>query len=220
MAYADLTMLKQQLNQTSASTAYDAKMQRDLDAAAEHIEHYCSRTFDEPAGEGGLSTAVVTPRYDRSRGRWVVDVPDLSSLDDLLVQVSPDNDGDFSVNVDATTATGWPYNGNRPFILLILPSSVSDVYAGDGSMKLTGKFGWDTTPATIVEANLILAARYFMRKDAWDGITGSPDASNGENRLQADPDIRLMLRSFRRYWAARSTGSTSSNYALSYGWVF
>ena len=71
-------------------------------------------------------------------------------------------------------------------------------------MKVNAKWGYVTAiPAGVKEIALLQAARFFKRKDAPFGVAGN-DAMGNVMRLQArlDPDVEMLLGSYRRWWAA------------------
>lgn len=139
--------------------------------------------------------------------RYVVEIDDLMTTTALVVKTDPDTEGTFDntlvLDTDFRLA---PYNAaakGRPWRTLILGSGVT-APRGNRRIQVTATFGWTAVPATIKQAAITQAIRFFKRKDAPFGIAGSPDMGS-ELRLLArlDPDVEVLVAAAgRRYWAA------------------
>ena len=66
-------------------------------------------------------------------------------------------------------------------------------------MSVTATFGWAAVPATIHNACLLQASRFFADRNMPHGIAGSPDLGN-ELRLLAKvhPDVEVMVTPYKR----------------------
>ena len=71
------------------------------------------------------------------------------------------------------------------------------------AVQVTASFGWAAVPETIKAATIRQTARFFYRREAPFGVAGSPSMGS-EIRLlaQADPDVVVMVRPYRRMWGA------------------
>ena len=69
------------------------------------------------------------------------------------------------------------------------------------AVRVVGSWGYCTTgsqPQAVTRACLLLATRYFKRKDAPFGVVGTPEL--GFLRVTArDPEVRALLNPYRRY---------------------
>lgn len=179
----------------STSTADDAFLGNAITAASRAIDTACDRQF------GVLTVAAAryyTPfwRYDR----YAVDIDDLSSITSLVVKSDLDDDGTYE-----TTLTGmraWPLNATsdaQPFTQLVFALG-TNVWCRQGSLEVTGLWGWTAVPDTIKAATLLQASRFFKRKDAPFGVAGS-DAMGNSLRLlaKADPDVEVMVAAYKHW---------------------
>jgi hypothetical protein len=153
-----------------------------------------SRAVDRSTGRQFGLVATAETRYyqadyDYRSTCWVV------SIDDVMVSPT-------LVTVDGTATTGYVlHNRNapakgRPWTELTTTSSPGCV-----DVEVTAQWGWSAVPAAVQEATLLQASRLLARRDSPYGVTGSPD-QGGELRLleKVDPDVGLILRSYRRQW--------------------
>ncbi len=163
-----------------------------ITSAARAIDTRCNRQF-------GVVDAVeerfYTARPDYDRGRWVIDVDDLQTTDDLVVLVA---------DVELTAYRMDPPNAvakGKAWTRIVVDADSSVVPTGDElEVAATGWWGWSLgVPATVVQANKMQANRFLNRRDAWAGVAGSPD-NGSELRLLArlDPDVAVLLGGLTR----------------------
>lgn len=180
----------------------DAVLARAITAASRAIDRACNRQF-------GLVTAVearyYTARWDRRRGRWVLDIDDLMTATGLLVKADLQDDASYT---DAITVFQLkPVNAaalTRPWTQIVVhPSSPVTPTSLEDGVEVTARWGWTTVPTTIVQACLLQASRLASRRDSPYGIAGSPETGS-ELRLLAkvDPDVAVMLGTYIRHWGA------------------
>lgn len=174
-----------------------------ISAASRAIDHACNRQFgkvDAPVAR------YYTPRLDRARGRWVVEIDDLMTAAGLVVSVDVDDTGDYSGVVDAMAMK--PVNAQpdgMPWTeLVVLPNSTNMPRAREDSVEVLAAWGWTAVPNSIEQACLLQASRFLTRRNAPFGIAGSP-ADGSEIRLLAklDPDVAVMIQKYVRWWGAR-----------------
>ncbi len=178
-----------------ADTADDAELGLALAAASRALDRSCSRQFGSAAAS---VTRYYTARWDRARGRYLVDIDDLHDATGLAVASA-------GSAVAATDYTLLPRNApadGRPYTQLVFTGTVS--CGEDDIAATTDKWGWAAVPATIKEASLLQAARLVKRRDAPFGVAGSPELGN-ELRLLArlDPDVEVLVGGYRRWWGAK-----------------
>ncbi len=150
-----------------------------------------SRVIDTSAGRqfgaATIANRIYTPWYSPAAGAYYIDIDDLQDVTGMTVTQSAAVTTDYTLLPLNAAAKG------RPYTMIEVPDSAdATVYA---------IFGWTAVPPTIVDATLLQAARFAKRRDAPFGVAGSPDMGN-EIRLlaRADPDVEVMIRSYRRYW--------------------
>jgi hypothetical protein len=193
-------------NQTGASTDTDGDIELlALQAAARAIDRECGRVF-RIAGAAtartytaGLSTATVGwPFFYR---RYAVDVDDF--FDATSITVKFDDTGNGGYGTTSTAFRPGPTNAPQfgmPYRSLLFDIGTYPPQHTEG-IQITLPWGWNVVPSSVVNANLIQAARFVKRRDSPFGIAGSPDMGN-ELRLLAklDPDVALLLRAYKLDW--------------------
>lgn len=153
-----------------------------IEAASRSVDNFTSRQF----GKTDHAETRVFPTSIH-RGRVVVECDDLF----LAVQVQVDG-----VIVEGSKM--FPRNApqkSRPWELIELPVPGEEC-------TIFGDFGWESIPKTIEQGTMIQAARFLKRQESPLGVAGSPELGS-ELRLldKIDPDVAVMIRSFRRWWA-------------------
>ena len=198
-AYVTTAELRSYLN--ISDDADDAELDLAIEAASRAVDVDTSRQF------GVVSSPVerfFTARWDRRRCRWVVPIDDIMTTSGLVI-TAYDADGTSTGVITAYTLE--PRNAaadGRPWELLVVKSTSTvqptDVEAGVGG---SGTWGWTAFPTTVKQATRLQSSRFFARRTSPYGIAGSPELGS-EQRLLArvDPDVSVMLRSYRRWWAA------------------
>lgn len=78
-------------------------------------------------------------------------------------------------------------------------SHITSLTISEGPLwaRVTGTFGWDSTPSDVVTAALLTAARIYKRKDSPFGVEAFADF--GVRIARVDPDVAEMLQPWRRY---------------------
>jgi hypothetical protein len=161
--YTDVTTVKAYLGLTG--TTYDAELADDIATAARWIDNNCDQIF--------YTTEEQTRGYiPQNPGYCVIDP--VVTFTSLTAQESEwTRDTDFMLEPLNAAAQGRPYTGirtiARPFIFTL--AQIPTGWAGfDGRVYVTATFGWPAVPNEIVQANKILAARYFHRRNAPLGV--------------------------------------------------
>jgi hypothetical protein len=168
-----------------------------LETASRLVDKACGRQF----GSVTATARYYTPRWSRTLSQYVADVDDFMSITSLAVATDTALTQTFSTAV--TDFLKWPVNAaadGEPWTQLRFGPAAT-VLETPGSLRVTALWGWTAVPDAIVQATLLQAARIAKRRDAPFGVAGSPDMGN-ELRLlsKLDPDVALMVSSFRRYW--------------------
>lgn len=179
----------------------DAQLARWATSASRAVDDHCKRQFgrvDAPEAR------LYTPKWSKSRCMWLVPMDDLM-VAPTEVAVEQSTAGVFVV---VTGSVLRPLNAaakKRPWIELALPAdaAVGTLFGRQGSVRITGQWGWTTVPTEAKEAALLQGSRFAARRDSPYGIAGSPDTGS-ELRLLAkvDPDVAVSLNGLRRkVWA-------------------
>lgn len=185
--YVTLSDLKAWLG-ISGSTD-DTRLESAIEAASRAIDAECSRRF--------YSTSAT--RYFETDDPLRCDVDD-----DLLSVTSIAYDRTGLRDYQALAVTDYELDPtDAPYrIIHIAPGAAVSFPAGlRRGVRVEGSWGYNATgsaPQAIARACLILATRYFKRKDAPFGIVGTPEL--GFLRVTArDPEVRALLNPYRRY---------------------
>lgn len=186
--YVQLTELKNTSELIGFSFAdYDA--QQAINAAEQGIEEYCDRVF-YPSG------ATVDRYYTPTELGYVL-------IDDLITAstVATDTTGTGSFSQTWTANTDyqlWPFNAaadNKPYERLLVNHFSSLRFpCWTRSVKITGQWGWASTPPQVKEATTIMATRLLRRaREAPFGVIGL-GIDNAPVRIsRVDPDVAFLL---------------------------
>lgn len=185
--YATLAELKAYLGLPSDDTVDDAVLEARIESASRAIEQETGRVF----------YATTATRYFTAEHGDLLFIPDLLSITTLKT----DSDGDrvYETTWAATDYDLEPFNETPYTRIRLTPSGRYSFPTHAKGVEVVGSWGYSsTTPNAIREACLILASRYFKRKDAPFGVAGT--AEMGQMRIsKTDPDVAGLLYSFRRF---------------------
>lgn len=159
-----------------------------------------ARAIDDATGRRFWLDDTATARKFTARGR-LLDTEDGQRflLDDLgaaptLVEYGSGStwtavaSSAYETSPDNALARGKPVTG-----LLYLNGCWPVGYGTQ--LRVTGRWGFPAIPDPIKQANQILAARYFKRKDSPEGVMGSADF--GFIRMaRTDPDVAELIRPY------------------------
>lgn len=200
--YATIAELKSKLRIPSGDTQDDSELTGAVTAASRAIDHATNRQFGQVSP---VEARVYSARWDRTWCRWVVDTDDISSSTGLLVAVDDNDDQVFDKSItDFRLAPVNEDEKGRPWTQIVVNSDSANVPTkAKDSVQVTALWGWAAVPATIKEATLLQAERFYYRREAPFGVAGSPSVGS-EIRLlsMVDPDVAVMVRSYRRVWGA------------------
>lgn len=191
--YVNSTAFKATLDMSTESYA-DADIAVALEAASRAIDEICNRRFWKDAD------AAQIRYYDPVDG-------ELLRLDDLvsLTELAIDRDGNGTYEEVWTTSDYvlQPYNAaadSKPYETIrrrvranysCFPTSYE--YA----IRVTGKFGWPSVPAQVVNATSILAHKLLERmRSAPMGIVVAMDTA--VRIARTDPDVIALLNGLTR----------------------
>jgi hypothetical protein len=176
----------------------DAEIQAAIFAASRMIDEYCQRFFYQ---EGTLASPAV--RYYTPVSPWYIETDDIVQITELACD--PDFDQSYAQIWNTTTPPldvmyepvnnpqkGWPYTR-----LLAIGSYVFP-YFFPQTVRVTGIFGFPQVPYEVELACKLQAARLFIRKQSPFGIAGSVELGTVRLNSRLDPDVEMLLKTFRR----------------------
>ena len=195
MAYALVDELRQHMSIPPEDTADDVDLQRALDAGATWIDWFTGRTF----GAAGTAAAPVARVYEAA----AEDSVPLVDLQTAAPVVELDTGADRTF---ATTLTPDQYQllplGGPPFSELQAwatpPPGTDPVCFLPGQLvRVTGVWGYTDargrTPAAVSEANLLLGARYYKRREVPFGVLQAPELGAFQTLPRQDADVYQLL---------------------------
>jgi hypothetical protein len=185
--YASLLELKQQLAITDA--ANDVDLERALESASRWIEGYTGRVF---------SLATAQTRYYYPDGTERVQVADLVAVTSIAVDSSGDRT--YATTLTANDYELWPLDGPPYQEVRIWPLSTAYSFSPGRRVRIVGSFGCvvdGAAPVAVKQACLILAGRYYVRKDAPFGVLSAVDLGQFERISKEDPDVVSLLGPWR-----------------------
>jgi uncharacterized protein related to proFAR isomerase len=169
----------------------DVELALIVTAASRAIDNRCHRQF------GQVDTPeerFYTAHWSRTLGRWVAEIDDLATTEDLVV---------LADGVAVTDYRLVPLNAvakSRVWTGVVLGGGIAPAE----DLAITGRWGWPAVLATIATAARLQVNRFLSRRDSPYGIAGSP-SDGSEMRLlsRLDPDVDLMISGLVRIWVAR-----------------
>lgn len=181
-------------------TTDDVEFALVLEAASRAVDQATNRQFGQVTP---VEQRFYDAHFDGRRRRWVIEVDDIEDVTGLLVDLDLGNDETYSTNV--TDFRTHPFNNDekgRPFERIILGRDET-ANKCEGVARVAALWGWTAVPDTIKEATLLQANRFNERRSAPFGVAGSPEIGSEVRLLaKADPDVKVMLANFKRWWAA------------------
>jgi hypothetical protein len=195
MAYALVEELRQVLDIPPEDTSTDVDLQRALDAAATWVDWFTGRIF----GTTGTSTAPVARTYAAATETTVALVDLQSSAP--VVEVDTAGDRTFATPlVPAQYALnplgGPPYDELETWALPA--GGVGPIAFVPGQLvRVTGVWGYTDArgrlPAAVNEANLLLGARYYKRREAPFQLLQQPELDAFARVAAQDTDAMQLL---------------------------
>ena len=191
-AYCTLAELKASLAITD--TVDDTPLEAAITATSRMIDDYTGRFFYR----NGTTESPVA-RYYTPLDPWTMNMDDNYTITEVAT------DDNFNQTWDTVWSTsdymlepvnnpqrGWPVNRMLAIGRYVFP------YYLPQSVRITGIWGWASTPAEVNMATLIQAARLFTRRQSPFGIAGSPDLGTVRLSAKLDADVETLLRPFKK----------------------
>jgi hypothetical protein len=172
----------------------DTPLEAAITATSRMIDDHTGRFFYQ----NGTSGTPVS-RYYTPLDPWTMNMDDNVTI----TEVATDDNFNQTYNTVWSTSDymlepvnnpqrGWPVNR-----ILAIGRYVWPYYLPQ-SCRITGIWGWATTPAEVNMATLIQAARLFTRRQSPFGIAGSPDLGTVRLSAKLDADVETLLRPFKK----------------------
>lgn len=180
------------------TTTSTVEQQLAVTSASRAVDRSAGRQFGQLAAAAEWTYDAV---YDRHVGAWIVTVDDVQDLTGFAVAVAGTAVTDYDLFPRNAADKGRPYTELRfGDDAEAFPTVTSPAVA------ITALWGWSAVPDTVKLATLMQANRFAARRASPYGVAGSPaDGGGGELRLleRVDPDVAVLLASYRRRWWAR-----------------
>jgi hypothetical protein len=173
----------------------DNDIQAAILAASRMIDDYCQRAFYQ---EGTLASPVT--KYFTAVNPWYLEIDDLIEPTELATR--PAMTGSYSTIWNLNTDVMYePVNNpemGRPVTRLLAVGSYVFPYFFPQTVRITGVWGYPEVPYEVELACKIQAARLFVRKQSPFGIAGSVELGTVRLNSRLDPDVEMLLKTFRR----------------------
>lgn len=178
----------------SGQTFADTEAELAISAASRMVDRFTGRRFYPDAD----ATQI---RYFTALSPELVDIGDLLTL--TTIDLDLDADNVYETSWTALTAQ-WmlePRNvlDGAPWQYLRTRGGYAWP-AGDGAIKVVGKFGWLVAPPEVKQATALLANRLFKRnREAPFGVASIGIDQVGVRVARTDPDVEALLGPLRRF---------------------
>lgn len=196
--YCTLEELRSQLGDSGNRLAVDL-LERAVSATSRAVDAWCHRRFWQDA----TTTARTIPAGDVTPD--LVWVPDISTIEGLVVQTDPGTAGtwsttwavgDYQVEPLGADADGGAYAWWRI-------AAVGDHRFPTGQdrrsrVRVTARWGWSAVPDGVVEATILKATALFLRKDSPHGVAGFGSEGYAVRITRKDADVCELLAPYVR----------------------
>jgi len=190
-AYCSLADVKAALRITD--TIDDSLIESSINAACRMIDQYCNRYF--------YSGSAGEVRYYQASDGFICLIDDLqvltelktASTDPLIFDTTWDT-GDYQLMNPNQRANGFysPYTSISATDNYLFP-----VWAEMALVKVTGTYGWASTPDPVKFASIIQASRLFKRLESPLGVAGVSDIGIMRVGANIDGDVAQLINPFR-----------------------
>lgn len=194
--YCTLAEVKAALRITDATD--DALIEQAITSASRRIDGYCGRFFYKTS-----STAVTMYPYNE----YLLVFPNDVATSTITIKIDSNADGTYATTLTQgvdyllqPTNTGVVYRpyrsarmvGGQTFPLEVVPSFPT--------VQVTTAWGWNSIPADVNEAAVLLSMRQFARLNAALGVVGFADMALQVRSV--DPDVKDLLDQYRLFGIA------------------
>ena len=185
MSYVTLAQFKAAI--TIDDTVDDADLQRALDAASSWIDYYTGRTF---ATVGSNTEAMYFLPSEQDR----LTVPDLSSV--TALDIDTVGDESFTSSLDPEDYDLLPLNlvpGQGGYTEIRLKPTAPWCFIPGYQVRVTAYWGFGGVPASVEQACILIANRYFHRLSVPFSMWESPQTGELATLIDRDWDVMNLL---------------------------
>jgi len=175
----------------------DTAIEAAILSASRQIDEYCQRFFYQEGTVGSPST-----RYYTALNPWSLEIDDIVTLTEVATDTGFDTplqydqvwnlSSDIMVEPVNNDKKGWPYTRLLAVGEYVWP------YFFPQTCRIKGVFGFPEIPYEVELACKIQASRLFVRKQSPFGIAGSVELGTVRLNSRLDPDVEMLLKTFRR----------------------
>jgi len=188
--YSTLAQVKSALRITD--NLDDSLLEMAIESASRAIDSYTNRNFYN----AGTAVRVFSPN-----DALTVTIDDMISVS--VLETMSDTDQIFDTTWTATDYQLEPLNGvvdglTQPYTQIRAVGDYTFLsLAGEATVKVTGVWGWASTPIQVTQACVIQASRIYKRLDSPLGIiSGELGSMRVGSRI--DPDVAQLVDSLRK----------------------
>lgn len=199
---ASFTVSENLVNEVAGATVLISDVTDPMDDnALENVIEAISRVIDEETGRFFYVTASQDRYYTAEFSDLLMDIDDIVTASAIVT----DEDGDrtYERTWASTDYDLEPYNAalhSKPYTRINLAPQGRYAFPSGirRGVKITGTFGYPAVPKQINEATILIAMKLWKRKEAVFGVLGSADMGFIRVTAKNDPDISMLLDSFRK----------------------
>lgn len=192
---------------SATATAQTENQERAIEAASRAIDQYTQRHF----WQDGTSLTPKARTFPAPTDQRVLCLGEFNDLTPVVAPVvKTDDSGDGVFETTWTAGTDYellPLNPagapeQRPYTTVRATGMgrwfpVPTCTGRLARVEVTGIWGWPAIPVDVTQACLILASRFYKRKESPDGVSNWGDL--GVIRIgRTDPDVMALLDPYRR----------------------
>lgn len=161
-----------------------------------------SRAIDGHAGRYFYSSGTAT-RIFAADDALICQIDDLAGTA-ITLQTDPDADGTWADTWQPIDYQLEPVNGivdglTTPYTRIRATENYNfPTQSGEALVKVTGVWGWSSTPIAITQACVIQSSRIFKRLDSPLGVAGFGDMGAIRVSRYLDPDVEQLVAPYRR----------------------
>ena len=183
-----------------ADTIDDVLLELSIEASSREIDSICERVFFNTG-----ATAVA--RTYIPQDIFLLETDDIISVTSIKSDSTGEggfdttwNDADYQLEPLNSLAGGiaTPFTRIRAIGSKLWPIyEPRDINAGQASVQITARFGFDSVPIAIRQATILMALRQFKRYDSPLGAAGFGDLGVVTVR-RYDPDVEALISPYKK----------------------
>jgi hypothetical protein len=161
-----------------------------------------SRAIDGNTGRNFYSSGTAT-RYFAPDDDFVLQIDDLAGTA-VTIQTANNADGVYDVTWASSDYQLEPLNGNSDGIswpatrIRAIGNYLWPILNGEALAKVTGLWGWSSTPIAVTQACIIQSSRIYKRLDSPLGVAGFGDMGVMRVTRDLDPDVAQLIGTYRK----------------------